>query len=142
VLTRFNIRTLGLPPGKFATFIWLVKDDFGFKTPSVYRLFRKHHRHNTLYHPDKSAVAEHGINLGHRIRFQETRILATISRYMERIIREAIQIELLPDTMKRGRRFLPEQVWAFPTIKRELRGKKFRGDQMSAVRFREMGGAL
>jgi hypothetical protein len=32
--------------------------------------------------------------------------------------------------------------WAFPTIKMELRGKKFRSDQRSAARFREAGGAL
>jgi hypothetical protein len=32
--------------------------------------------------------------------------------------------------------------WAFPTTKTEPPGKKFRGDQRSATRFRELGGAL
>jgi hypothetical protein len=32
--------------------------------------------------------------------------------------------------------------WAFPTMKRELWGKKFRSNQRSAARFREVGGAL
>jgi hypothetical protein len=32
--------------------------------------------------------------------------------------------------------------WAFPTKERELRGKKFRSDQRSAARFREVGVAL
>jgi hypothetical protein len=32
--------------------------------------------------------------------------------------------------------------WAFPTVKRELRGKKCWSDQRSAARFRELGGAL
>jgi hypothetical protein len=36
----------------------------------------------------------------------------------------------------------PRNFWAFPTMKRELRGKKFRSDQRSATRFREVGGAL
>jgi hypothetical protein len=36
----------------------------------------------------------------------------------------------------------PWDFWAFPTMKRELRGKKFRSDQRSAARFREVGGAL
>jgi hypothetical protein len=36
----------------------------------------------------------------------------------------------------------PYDFWAFPTMKRELRGKKFRNDQRSAARFREVGGAL
>jgi hypothetical protein len=31
---------------------------------------------------------------------------------------------------------------AFPTMKREIRSKKFRSDQQSAARFREVGGAL
>jgi hypothetical protein len=38
--------------------------------------------------------------------------------------------------------FAPCDFWAFPTMKRELRGKKFRSDQRSATRFQEMGGAL
>jgi hypothetical protein len=32
--------------------------------------------------------------------------------------------------------------WAFPTMKWELRGKKFRSDQRSVAHFREAGGAL
>jgi hypothetical protein len=36
----------------------------------------------------------------------------------------------------------PCDLWAFPTTKRELRGKKFRSDQRSAARSREVGGAL
>jgi hypothetical protein len=37
----------------------------------------------------------------------------------------------------------PCDFWAaFPTMKRELRGKKFRSDQWSAARFREVSGAL
>jgi hypothetical protein len=38
--------------------------------------------------------------------------------------------------------FAPCDFWTFPTMKRELRGKKFRSDQRSAARFREVGGAL
>jgi hypothetical protein len=36
----------------------------------------------------------------------------------------------------------PRDFWAFPTMKREIRGKKFRSDQRSAACFREVGGAL
>jgi hypothetical protein len=36
----------------------------------------------------------------------------------------------------------PCDFWAFPTIRRESRGKKFRSDQRSAASFREVGGAL
>jgi hypothetical protein len=37
---------------------------------------------------------------------------------------------------------VPCDFWAFPTMKWELRGKKFRSDQRSAARFREVGGVL
>jgi hypothetical protein len=37
---------------------------------------------------------------------------------------------------------VPSDYWPFPTMKRELQGKKFRSDQRSAARFREEGGAL
>jgi hypothetical protein len=36
----------------------------------------------------------------------------------------------------------PCDFWVFPTMKRELRGKKFGSDQRSAARFREVGGVL
>jgi hypothetical protein len=82
------------------------------KTPGVYRIpwecgkvyigqtgrsvdtrLKEHQRHIRLEHPDKSAVAEHTVDLGHHIQFHETSILATKTRYMDRIIREAIGIE-------------------------------------------------
>jgi hypothetical protein len=45
------------------------------------------------------------IDLGHRIQLQNTSILATKTQYMDRIIREAIEIELHPDNMNREVRF-------------------------------------
>jgi hypothetical protein len=36
----------------------------------------------------------------------------------------------------------PRDFWAFPTMERELRSKKFRSDQRSVARFREVSGAL
>jgi hypothetical protein len=48
--------------------------------------------HIRLEHPDKSAVAEHSIDQGHRILFHNSSILATRTRYMDRIVREAIEI--------------------------------------------------
>jgi hypothetical protein len=38
--------------------------------------------------------------------------------------------------------FAPCDVWAFPVMNRELRGKKFRSDQWSAACSRKVGGAL
>jgi hypothetical protein len=68
---------------------------------SVDTRLKEHQRHIRLEHPDKSAVAEHSIELGHRIQLQNTSILATKTRYMDRIIREAIEIELHPENINR-----------------------------------------
>jgi hypothetical protein len=62
---------------------------------------KEHQRHIRLEHPDKSAVAEHSVDLGHRIQLHNTSILATKTQYMDRIIREAIEIELHPNNMNR-----------------------------------------
>jgi hypothetical protein len=45
---------------------------------------------------DKSTVAEHSIDQGHRIQFHNSSILAMKTRYMNRIVREALEIELHP----------------------------------------------
>jgi hypothetical protein len=97
-----------------------MKDDLGLKAAGVYGIpyecgkvyigqtgrsiearIKKHRRHNGLYHPNKSAVAEHSTGLGHRIQFQDTRILATKTGCMESIIRGATEIALYPDNMNR-----------------------------------------
>jgi hypothetical protein len=43
-------------------------------------------------HPDKSAAAEHSMDQGHRIQFHSPSILAIYSRYVDRMLREAIEI--------------------------------------------------
>jgi hypothetical protein len=111
---------VGLPLKKIPGFLRPVKDDLGLKTPGVYSMpcecgqvyigqtgrsietrVMEHQRHIHLQHLDKSAVAEHSINLDHRIQLQNTTILSTKSRYMDRMIREATEIELQPNNMNR-----------------------------------------
>jgi hypothetical protein len=56
---------------------------------SIETKIKEHEYHIRLEQPDKSAVAEHSINLGHRTELQGTTVLSTKVTYMDRMIREA-----------------------------------------------------
>jgi hypothetical protein len=62
---------------------------------------KQHQRHIRLEHPDKTAVAEHNINQKHRILFHETSILITSARYMDCIVRDAIEVALRSFSMNK-----------------------------------------
>jgi hypothetical protein len=72
---------------------------------------KEHQRHIRLEHPDKTAVAEHSIDQGHRIQFHYTSILATKTRYMHRIIWEAMEIGLHPYNITREGGFCLSKSW-------------------------------
>jgi hypothetical protein len=72
---------------------------------------KEHRRHIRLEHPDKSAVAEHSIDQGHLIQFHNSFILVTKTRYMDRIGREAIEIELHPYNINREGGFCLSKSW-------------------------------
>jgi hypothetical protein len=105
---------------KLSSLLRPVKDNLGVRTPGVSRIpcecgrvyigqtgrsvdirLKEHQRHIRLEHPDKSAVAEHSIDQGHRIQFHNYSILATKTRYMDRIVRAAIEIDLHPYNINR-----------------------------------------
>ena len=97
-----------------------MKDQVGLKTPGVYRIpcqcekvyvgqsgrtvekrVEEHQRYICLAHPERSAVAEHSIDNKHRIRFQETKVFASKSGYMDRLVREATELSLHPNNFNR-----------------------------------------
>ena len=71
------IMLVGLPPRKFSSFLYPVKDDVGLKTTGALLA------HST-WHPNKSTVAEHIFNNhNHHIHFLETKIFSTKSGYLD-----------------------------------------------------------
>jgi hypothetical protein len=115
---------------KLSSLLRPVKDHLELQTPGIYRIpcecgrvyigqtghsvdirLKEQQRHIWLQHPDKSAVAEHGIDHGHRIQFHNSSILAMKTRYMDRIVREATEIELHPYNINREGGFCLSKSW-------------------------------
>jgi hypothetical protein len=125
VLARHNIQSLGLSHLKLSVLLRPVKGHQGFTGSSVSAAafigqtgrsvdirLKEHQRHIRLEHPDRSAVAEHSIDQGQRFQFHSSSILYTKTRCMNRIVRDAIEIELHPYNINRegGVRKIPSSV--------------------------------
>jgi hypothetical protein len=115
---------------KLSSLIRPVKEHLGLRTPGVYRIprecgrvyigqagrsvdirLKEHQRHIRLEHPDKSAIAEHSIDQGHRTQFHNSSILAMKTRYMDRNVWETIEIELCPYNINRKGCFCLSKSW-------------------------------
>ena len=87
----------------------------------VEKRVEEHRWHVRHLHPDKVAVAKHSIDNDHKIRFQETQILASKSGYTDRLIREATELDLHPNKINREDGLLLSTAWqpAIPQIKKK-----------------------
>jgi hypothetical protein len=104
-----------------------AEEDPGLKIPGVYGIpcecgktyigqtnrtietrCKEHMRHLRLGQPDKSALAQHALETGHRVEFNKTCRLARTKGYMDRIIKEVIEIKLHPDNIQQGWRLHTE----------------------------------
>jgi hypothetical protein len=111
VLTKHNIKMIGLPLRKMASFLRPIKDNPGLKTSNVHGAkvyvrqaghfistrVNEHHHRMWLYQPEKSAMAEHSTDLGHCILLNKASILAKMSRHRDWLIWEAMETELCPN---------------------------------------------
>jgi predicted GIY-YIG superfamily endonuclease len=94
-----------------------VKDKLGLRTAGIYRIscecgkvyvgqtgrtiearLKEHRRHVRLNQPERSAVAEHSLTTYHLIDFDGA---SKLTRYMDRLVRKAIEIRLHPDNFNR-----------------------------------------
>jgi hypothetical protein len=95
-LSMHSMKTVSLQPREVSSSLWSIKDDLALRQlagiysidcecgivhigqtrHSIENRVKEHHWHFCLYHPEKSAVAEHSINLDDCTRLHDSSVLA------------------------------------------------------------------
>jgi predicted GIY-YIG superfamily endonuclease len=114
-MANFHIQTVHIP-AKNIHLLRPVKYMLGLRTAGIYHIpcecgnvyvgqsgrtigarIKEHRRHAHLNQTERSAVAEISLTTYHRIDFDRASKLGTATRYMDRLVIEALVIRLHPD---------------------------------------------
>jgi hypothetical protein len=142
LLAIHNIKTIHNPARKIIHMLGSVKFKLGLKVPGIYctpcesgKVYigqtgrtietqcKEHKRHIHLGQPDKPAVAEHSIEAGHNIDFNNITILDKVTGCMDLIVKEATEICLHPNNFNRAGGFNLSRAWQTVTNMLKLSGK-------------------
>jgi hypothetical protein len=134
LLEKYNIKTVHILERENFSFMRTVKDKLDLKVAGIYCVpcecgkvyigqtggtiearCKEHMRHIRLGQPEKSAVAEHRFHSGHNIDFSSVSILNKVTGFMDRIIKEAIEIRLHPRNFNTDGGFTLSCAW-YPVL--------------------------